>query len=99
MQVLEIPLDQLEPASWNSNAMDESMLERLERSLATFGMLQPLVVRRITEICFEIIGGSHRFMVLKESGAETAPCVVVEVSDSDARRRRRYLLVLGVGQL
>lgn len=84
MRLTDIPVANLAPAPWNSNEMDLAMLEKLRRSVATFGLVEPLVVRRSGEDRYEIIGGSHRFQVLRETGAKTAPCVVVEAEDAEA---------------
>lgn len=85
MKVTDIALTRLVPAPWNSNAMDRAMLARLARSVETFGFLEPLVVRDMGEGQFEIIGGSHRFQVLRETDATAAPCVIVEADDESAR--------------
>ena len=85
MQVTDISLSNLVPAPWNSNAMDRAMLARLAKSVNTFGFLEPLIVRDMGDGEFEIIGGSHRFQVLKETDAVTAPCVIVEADDESAR--------------
>ncbi len=85
MNLTDIALSKLVPAPWNSNAMDRAMLARLAKSVSTFGFLEPLVVRETGDGHFEIIGGSHRFQVLKATGAVNAPCVIVETDDASAR--------------
>ena len=85
MQVHEIQIELLEPASWNSNVMEPEMLDRLRNSLDTFGLIQPLVVRKLDGGKYEIIGGSHRFRVLTETGATTAPCVIIDTDGASSR--------------
>lgn len=85
MKISEIHVSELHPASWNSNVMDEAMLARLRRSIKLFGFLEPLVVRKALEQPgYEVIGGSHRLAVLRESGVELIPCVVVEADEAEA---------------
>lgn len=85
MQVHEIPIEQLEPAAWNSNVMDPAMAERLRESINSFGLVQPLVARLLEQDRYEVIGGSHRLEVLQGTGVITAPCVIVDSEDSSAR--------------
>ena len=83
--VVELPVENIKVASWNPNEMDQEMLSRLRCSIERFGDLVPLVVRPIGDSQYETIGGAHRLTVLTESGWATAPCVVVDVDDAEAR--------------
>lgn len=83
--VIDLAVEKIEAPGWNPNEMDEDMRSRLRRSIERFGNLIPLVVRIIGEGRYETVGGAHRLEVLKESGCGTAPCVVVDVDDSEAR--------------
>jgi ParB family transcriptional regulator, chromosome partitioning protein len=85
MNFIDIPLEQLREATWNPNQMDEAMLERLRESLRRFDMVSNLVVRPLGEEGFEVISGTQRLEVLRELGWETAPCVVVDLDDAQAR--------------
>lgn len=85
MQLTDIPLTQLVPASWNSNTMSLSTISKLAMSVERFGLVEPLVVRDIGDREFEIIGGSHRFQILEETNAVDAPCLIVEADDASAR--------------
>ena len=84
MEVVDIPVHLLKTAEWNPNRLSAGMEEKLENSLRRYGVVQNLVVRRAGDR-YEILGGNHRYRLLKNSGAPTAPCVVVDVGDGDAR--------------
>ncbi len=84
MQIVEVPSGKVFPAAWNANEMDPAMFAHLNASISHFGLVSPLVVRRI-ENHYETIGGNQRLKVLKESGAKTLPCVVVEMNDAQAK--------------
>ena len=85
MRVRELPISVLGAAEWNPNVMDASALDLLRASIQRFGMIVPLVVRHLSMDAYETIGGAHRLQVLTELGIETAPCVVVEADDAEAR--------------
>ena len=61
------------------------MLARLRRSIQRFGLVIPLVVREIAENCFETIGGVQRLAIITELGHITAPCVIAQADDVEAR--------------
>ena len=83
--VVDLAVEKIEAPDWNPNEMDQDMRSHLRRSMERFGNLIPLVVRIIGKGQYETVGGAHRLEVLKESGCGTAPCVVVDVNDSEAR--------------
>ena len=85
MNIREIPLDKLAPASWLPNHMDGPVLAKLWESIDRFDLVQPLVVRPIEHDFFEVFAGCQRLLVLQERRAPTAPCVVVDLDDVDAR--------------
>ncbi|MBI4203212.1 MAG: ParB N-terminal domain-containing protein [Chloroflexi bacterium] len=85
MQVIDLPLSRLRPASWNSNVMDEAALQRLRSSIRQYGLVENLVVRSLSDGLYEVLSGNHRLEVLREMGCEEAPCVVVEATDGKAR--------------
>ena len=85
MNVITIALAELAAPAWNANEMEESMRAKLRRSIESFGVMAPLVVRRIDEGRYEVVGGSQRLAVLEELGHESAPCVLVEADDAHAR--------------
>ena len=88
MEVTDLPLDQIQEASWNANQMDQAMRLRLRRSIQRFQLVVPLVVRPIRGPIgglYETIGGAQRLQVLRELGFASAPCVVAEADDAEAR--------------
>lgn len=85
MQVVDIPIAIITAAGWNPNAMGAPMRTRLRRSLELFGLVVPLVVRPINAGWYETIGGAQRLEELRQSGANTVPCVVVDLDDARAR--------------
>jgi ParB family transcriptional regulator, chromosome partitioning protein len=85
MKVIEIAINQLREAPWNSNEMDFTMLARLKQSIGRYGIVENLVVRPLGNDVFEVLSGNQRLKALLEAGFSTAPCVIVEVDDGHAR--------------
>ena len=85
MKVIDIRLDKLREAPWNPNVMDEGTVERLKESINRYGLVENLVVRPTGDTMHEVLSGNHRLRVLHELGFHSAPCIVVDLDDSEAR--------------
>ena len=85
MQTVDLRLEQIRPASWNPNAMDDAMVSHLSHSIQRYGFLVPLVVRAMDNGRYETVGGAQRLSVLNGLGFKQAPCVVVEADGVEAR--------------
>jgi ParB family chromosome partitioning protein len=85
MDLVQLPLERIAAPDWNANQMDPATKQRLRNSVVRFGLVVPLVVRLLMNGMFETVGGAHRLGVLRELGYQTAPCVVVEADDIEAR--------------
>jgi len=84
MKTIDINLTELRWAPWNPNQMDETMMSRLRESISKYGLVEPLVVRKIAEKQYEVLSGNQRLKVLEEMGFETVPCVIVALDDTRA---------------
>jgi ParB family chromosome partitioning protein len=85
VKTVDLPVSQLHEAPWNANRMDAPMMARLKESIRRYGLVQNLVVRKTRLDYYEVLSGNQRLALLRESGAETVPCVIVDLSDADAR--------------
>ncbi|MDD5605143.1 MAG: ParB N-terminal domain-containing protein [Dehalococcoidales bacterium] len=84
MKIVDIRLKKLKPSPWNPNRMEEAIVARLKSSLARYGMVEPLVVRPISDY-YEILGGNQRFKLISEIGLDPVPCVIVDLDDTQAK--------------
>ena len=66
MRVVDLPVGSLREAAWNPNAMEPPMVARLRMSIARFGLVGNLVVRRMDVDRYEVIGGNQRLQVYAE---------------------------------
>ena len=59
----------------------------LIRSIARFGVLQPVIVRPLGRGLYEVVQGRRRVMAARKAGLTTVPAIVQEMDDAQARDR------------
>jgi len=64
--------------------MDTEALEELAESIRQQGIMQPIVVRLISEGRYEIIAGERRWRASQLAGLDRVPAIIREVSDEAA---------------
>lgn len=64
---------------------DGESIDRLIDSIQAYGVLQPLLVRRVRGR-YELLAGSKRLAAAMNAGLKEVPCLVHEVDDVEARR-------------
>jgi ParB-like chromosome segregation protein Spo0J len=70
LAVEEIPIDRLRPDPANPRRIGDAELDALERSLRTFGFVQPVVARREDGV---VIGGHQRLVAARRLGLTSVP--------------------------
>lgn len=63
---------------------DQHALAELAQSIRSMGLIQPLLVRRLTDGGFSIIAGERRWRAAHDAGLSQVPVIVKEVSDVEA---------------
>ena len=84
MKTVDISTTKLRPAPWNPNQMGETMMERLRESISRYGLVEPLVVRPLDDVFYEVLSGNQRLRVLQGMDLKSVPCVEVELNDTKA---------------
>ena len=84
----DIPVEQIErnPFQTRTN-FDESSLKELSASIASTGVLQPVLVRPLAENRYQLIAGERRWLASKLAGKTTVPAILRHVSDEQAMER------------
>ena len=72
---------------------DPESISALAESLRTAGLIQPLIVRPLTDGRYEIIAGERRWRAAREAGLETVP---VFLRDEDEAKRLEMTLIENV---
>jgi ParB family chromosome partitioning protein len=63
---------------------DEEALAALTASVREVGILQPILVRRISDDHYELIAGERRWRAARRAGLATVPAIVRVASDSES---------------
>ncbi|PIU28932.1 MAG: chromosome partitioning protein ParB [Candidatus Hydromicrobium americanum] len=91
--IVELPLDKIIPnKNQPRNRFNEESLAELAESIKEFGVIQPIVVRRLDgEEKYEIVTGERRCRAIKKIGINTIPSIVVK--DVDDRSSLEMALI------
>jgi len=84
-QLLEIPLEKIVTGNFQPRqTMSEEALAELVASIQEFGVIEPIVVRQLSEGKYELVAGHRRFIAAKRSGLSAVPAIVRNISDEEA---------------
>ena len=78
MQITNIAIDKLNPATYNPRLdlkPEDKEYQDIKRSIVEFGLVEPLVINKGNII----VGGHQRYKVLKELNFTTVPCITVDL--------------------
>jgi ParB family chromosome partitioning protein len=82
--VEEVPVSAIRLSPYQArNAFDEQDIEALTKSVREYGVLQPILVRKVNA-GIELIAGERRVRAAKRAGIEKVPAVIMELRDQDA---------------
>jgi ParB family transcriptional regulator, chromosome partitioning protein len=80
-RALEVDIDLLQPnAHQPRQRMDDSKIDELARSIRSYGVIQPIIVRRLDR-GYEIVAGERRWRASQRVGLLKVPIVVRDVPD------------------
>jgi len=87
----QVPVDAITPNPKQPRQhFDDEALAELKMSISAFGLLQPIVVRKIDAGRYELVMGERRWRAAKEVGLDVIPAIVRATSD-DAMLRDALL--------
>jgi ParB family chromosome partitioning protein len=83
----EIPINQIFPNPRQPRTVfDETALNELIASIKSIGILQPPVVRKVSENKYELIMGERRFRAAKAAGLNSIPVIIRQTPDNELLR-------------
>lgn len=88
----EIPPAQIQPNPQQPRTVfDEEALAELIHSIREFGLMQPIVVRRLPQptsdgVLYQLVMGERRWRASQEAGLSEIPAIVRETADGDMLR-------------
>jgi ParB family chromosome partitioning protein len=81
----EIPLDLIDNNPFQTRShVNEEQLSELAASIASNGVVQPVLVRPLTGGRFQLIAGERRWRASRLAGKTTVPAILRQVSDEQA---------------
>ncbi len=90
-ELLNVPLSKVEPRQEQPRErFDEQALQDLAESIAQYGLIQPITVRRLDSGYYQIIAGERRWRAARMAGLSEVPVRVIEADD---RRTAELALV------
>lgn len=63
---------------------DEEALEELAQSINTYGIIQPLSIRKLGEDKYELVAGERRLRAAKKAGLTEVPAIIVDITDRES---------------
>jgi ParB family transcriptional regulator, chromosome partitioning protein len=76
-ELRELPVEQIEPnPEQPRGSFDANALEALAGSIASAGLLQPLIVRTMEEGRYELVAGERRWRAAQKAGLDRVPAVI-----------------------
>ena len=83
-----VPIEFLQPGKYQPRShMDDASIEELSRSIAEKGILQPLLVRRLSETegpnSYEIIAGERRWRAAQLARLHEVPVIIKDLNDQE----------------
>jgi DNA modification methylase len=82
IQIEHVPIDDLRPDPANPRKISDAELEALIKSIAQFGLIDPIIARRHDGI---VIGGHQRLLAARRLGLKTVPTIYVDLPLEQAR--------------
>ncbi|MCB1600548.1 MAG: ParB/RepB/Spo0J family partition protein [Lysobacterales bacterium] len=80
-----LPIESLQPGKYQPRTgMDPERLAELAASIRAHGVVQPVVVRRISADRYEIIAGERRWRAAQQAGLSEIPVVLRDIPDQAA---------------
>lgn len=80
IEIAKVKLNQ-----WNPNKMDDLTYKALQESFEEFGVIDPILVRRIGDY-YEVIDGEHRLKIAQSLDMSHIEAVIIDVDDTQAKR-------------
>ena len=84
-ELLKLPVEFLRPGKYQPRKdMSQDALEDLASSIRAQGVIQPIVVRAISDNSYEIIAGERRWRAAQLARLSEVPCLIKNVPDEAA---------------
>jgi ParB family chromosome partitioning protein len=84
LNIINIPLEEIKPNAYQPRKeFDDESMNDLTNSIKSYGVLQPIVVRRSGKNGYEIIAGERRWRASQKAGLKEIPAIIKDAGDSE----------------
>ena len=84
-ELQQLPISRVEPrADQPRRVFEEDALQELADSIARYGLIQPITVRKLDDGYYQIIAGERRWRAARLAGLDEVPVRVIEADDRRA---------------
>lgn len=84
-EVKYIPIDSIKPNPYQPRKeFNKKSLEELSQSIKSFGLIQPISVRKLHDESYELIAGERRLRASELADLKEIPAIIVEYKDRDS---------------
>ena len=81
MNIKEIEINKLKPATYNPRQITTKQYNDLKKSIERFGLVDPIIVNKDNTV----IGGHQRLKIIKSLGEKTIGCIVLDLNKEQER--------------
>lgn len=86
MNIVNININSLELSNTNSRKSQISNIEELSNSINEIGLINPIIVKLISDNKYEIIAGHRRYLAMKELNKSSIPCIILSIDIKKAEK-------------
>lgn len=80
-----IPVDLIVPNVYQPRKhFNDESIDELAQSIKSYGIIQPISVRKINDNKYELVAGERRLKAAKRVGLDVIPAIVVDITDRDS---------------
>jgi ParB family protein len=84
-RVEHIDIEKIRPNPYQPRKKFSSInLEELASSIKSYGVLQPITLRKMRDGCYELVAGERRVKASKMVGLNKIPAIIIEIMDQDS---------------
>lgn len=84
-EIIYIPIKNIKPNPYQPRkTFNRRSLEELSQSIKTYGIIQPISVRKISDNSYELVAGERRLRAAELVNLEEVPAIVLDMKDQDS---------------
>ncbi len=84
-EIKYIPIDSIKPNPYQPRKdFNKKALEELSQSIKTYGVIQPISVRKLQDNSYELVAGERRLRASELANLKEIPAIIVDYRDKES---------------